>query len=63
MVRGPTYDSRCYIEVGMDCEHNVGYDCEWDLSKGEKCDYEWMEAISKESGRVVGDKLENFKKL
>ncbi|KAK4708248.1 hypothetical protein R3W88_029173 [Solanum pinnatisectum] len=56
-------DLECYIEVVTDCEHNVRYDCEWDLSEGEECDYEWMEAISKESGRVVGDRLENFKKL
>ena len=34
-----------------------------DLSEGEKCDLEWMEAISNEKGRVVGDRLEIFKEL
>uniref|UniRef100_A0A3Q7J9Q9 Transposase MuDR plant domain-containing protein n=1 Tax=Solanum lycopersicum TaxID=4081 RepID=A0A3Q7J9Q9_SOLLC len=34
-----------------------------DLSEGEECDLEWMDAISKERGRVVGDKLESFKEL
>ncbi|KAH0729679.1 hypothetical protein KY289_000867 [Solanum tuberosum] len=51
------------VEVGTDCEHSAGSDYEWDLSEGEECDYEWMKAISKERGRVVGDRLENFKEL
>uniref|UniRef100_M1DCK3 Transposon MuDR mudrA n=1 Tax=Solanum tuberosum TaxID=4113 RepID=M1DCK3_SOLTU len=37
-------------------EHSDGSDYEWDLSEGEEYDYEWMEAISKEMGRVVGDR-------
>ncbi|KAH0645325.1 hypothetical protein KY284_033209 [Solanum tuberosum] len=59
------YSESCFVdvEVGTDCEHSVGPDYEWDLSEGEECDYEWMEAISKERGRVVGDRLENFKEL
>ncbi|KAH0651029.1 hypothetical protein KY284_030941 [Solanum tuberosum] len=55
--------SLLYVEVGTDCEHNVGSDYEWDLSEGGECDYEWTEAISKERGRVVSDRLENFKEL
>ncbi|KAH0710396.1 hypothetical protein KY284_011823 [Solanum tuberosum] len=46
-----------YVKVGTDCEHSAGSVYEWDLSKGEECDYEWMEASSKERGRTVGDKL------
>jgi len=59
------YSESCLVdvEVGTDCEHNAGSNYEWDLSEGEECDYEWMEAISKERGRVVGDRLENFKEL
>ncbi|KAH0685623.1 hypothetical protein KY290_011725 [Solanum tuberosum] len=45
------------VKVGTDCEHSAGSVYEWDLSKGEECDYEWMEASSKERGRTVGDKL------
>ncbi|WMV39135.1 hypothetical protein MTR67_032520 [Solanum verrucosum] len=59
------YFESCFVdvEVGTDCEHWAGSYYEWDLSKGEECDHEWMEAISKEMGRVVGDKLEIFKEL
>ncbi|KAH0656263.1 hypothetical protein KY285_031145 [Solanum tuberosum] len=51
------------VEVSTDCEHNAGSDYEWYLSESEECDYEWIKAISKEMGRVVGDRLENFKEL
>ncbi|XP_049353204.1 transcription factor MYB10-like [Solanum verrucosum] len=58
-----TMEQLSNVEVGTDCEHRAGSYYEWDLSKGEECDHEWMEAISKEMGRVVGDKLEIFKEL
>uniref|UniRef100_A0A3Q7G1B2 Transposase MuDR plant domain-containing protein n=1 Tax=Solanum lycopersicum TaxID=4081 RepID=A0A3Q7G1B2_SOLLC len=51
------------VEVGTDCEHSPGSVDEWDLSEGEECDLEWMDAISNERGRVVGDRLESFKEL
>ncbi|KAG5596987.1 hypothetical protein H5410_038219 [Solanum commersonii] len=44
------------VEVGTNYEHRVGSDYEWNLSEGEERDYEWMEGINKEMGRVVGDK-------
>lgn len=59
------YSESCIVdvEVGTYYEHNVGSDYEWDLSKGEECDYEWLKAIINEMGRVVGDRLEDFKEL
>uniref|UniRef100_A0A3Q7FJT3 Uncharacterized protein n=1 Tax=Solanum lycopersicum TaxID=4081 RepID=A0A3Q7FJT3_SOLLC len=40
------------VEVGTNCEHSHGSVDEWDLSKGEECDLEWMDAISNERERV-----------
>ncbi|XP_055824404.1 uncharacterized protein LOC129892914 [Solanum dulcamara] len=51
------------VEVGTNCEHSIDSDCEWDLSEGEEYNNEWMEAISKEKRKIVGDRLKKYKEL
>ncbi|PHT52623.1 hypothetical protein CQW23_07085 [Capsicum baccatum] len=51
------------VEVGTDCEHSAGSCVDFDTSEGEKYDYEGLEAIGKEGGRVVSDRFENYKEL
>ncbi|KAM3287920.1 hypothetical protein P3S67_021350 [Capsicum chacoense] len=51
------------VEVVIDCEHNASFSVDFDLSEGEEYDYERLEAISKERGRVVSDRLENYNEL
>ncbi|PHU11439.1 hypothetical protein BC332_18369 [Capsicum chinense] len=51
------------IEVGTDCEHSASSCVDFDLSEGEEYYYEGLEAISKERGRIVSDRLKNYKEL
>ncbi|PHU22475.1 hypothetical protein BC332_07582 [Capsicum chinense] len=51
------------VEVGTDCQYSAGSCVDFDTSEGEKYDYEGLEAISKERGRIVSDRFENYNEL